>query len=67
MIRAVPILDGNVNRRMGGRSHRYTDQRQAEHSLQEHANSLERQIRHRQRAEEQMRQLNESLEATRRI
>ncbi len=35
----------------------------AEERLREHAHDLERQVRHRQRAEEQLRQLNETLEA----
>ncbi|WP_137133241.1 PAS domain-containing protein [Rhizobium sp. FKY42] len=63
-IRAVPILDGQgeIEEWVGVHTD-ITEQRQAELSLQEHASSLERQIRHRQRAEEQLRQLNESLEA----
>ena len=64
IIRAVPILDaqGEIEEWVGVHTD-ITEQRQAELSLQEHASSLERQIRHRQRAEEQLRQLNESLEA----
>lgn len=63
IIRAVPILDadGEIEEWVGVHTD-ITEQRQAEFSLQEHANRLERQIRHRQRAEEQLRQLNESLE-----
>lgn len=64
IIRAVPILDtqGEIEEWVGVHTD-ITEQRQAELSLQEHASRLERQIRHRERAEEQLRQLNESLEA----
>lgn len=63
-IRAVPILDSNdeIIEWVGVHTD-ITEQREAESSLQEHAANLERQVRHRQRAEEQLRQLNETLEA----
>lgn len=63
-IRGVPILDasGEIEEWVGVHTD-ITEQRDAEASLQEHATSLERQVRHRIRAEEQLRQLNESLEA----
>ncbi|MFD1747425.1 PAS domain-containing protein [Rhizobium helianthi] len=64
MIRAIPVLNANgeIDEWVGVHTD-ITEQRQAEASLQEHAASLERQVRHRQRAEEQLRQLNETLEA----
>ncbi len=63
-IRAVPILDcgGEIEEWVGVHTD-ITEQRAAEAALQDHADNLERQVRHRQRAEEQLRQLNESLEA----
>jgi PAS domain S-box-containing protein len=63
-IRGVPIIDasGNIAEWVGVHTD-ITVQREAEASLQEHASDLERQVRHRLRAEEQLRQLNESLEA----
>jgi len=63
-IRGVPIIgaDGEIEEWVGVHTD-ITEQRAAEASLQEHASSLERQIRHRLRAEEQLKQLNESLEA----
>jgi len=63
-IRCVPMLDadGEIEEWVGVHTD-ITEQREAEASLQEHATSLERQVRHRVRAEEQLRQLNESLEA----
>ncbi|WP_288428039.1 PAS domain-containing protein [uncultured Agrobacterium sp.] len=63
-IRAVPILDasGSIIEWVGIHTD-ITEQRTAEASLKEHAANLEREIRHRIRAEEQLRQLNESLEA----
>jgi signal transduction histidine kinase/DNA-binding response OmpR family regulator len=59
-----PMLDatGEIEEWVGVHTD-ITEQRDAEASLQEHATSLERQVRHRVRAEEQLRQLNESLEA----
>lgn len=63
-IRAVPILDDNATLiEWVGVHTDITDQRAAELALQEHSANLEREIRHRQRAEDQLRQLNESLEA----
>ena len=63
-IRAVPILDDNDTLiEWVGVHTDITDQRAAELALQEHSANLEREIRHRQRAEDQLRQLNESLEA----
>lgn len=63
-IRAVPIIDasGDISEWVGVHTD-ITEQRRAEESLQEHATNLERQVRHRLRAEEQLRQLNEGLEA----
>jgi PAS domain S-box-containing protein len=63
-IRGVPILDaaGEIEEWVGVHTD-ITEQRAAEASLQEHAGDLERQVRHRLRAEEQLKQLNESLEA----
>lgn len=63
-IRAVPILDSNfeINEWVGVHTD-ITDQRAAESALQERSANLEREIRHRRRAEDQLRQLNEGLEA----
>ena len=63
-IRGVPIIDadGEIEEWVGVHTD-ITEQRAAEASLQEHASNLERQVRHRMRAEEQLKQLNESLEA----
>jgi PAS domain S-box-containing protein len=63
-IRSIPMLDatGEIEEWVGVHTD-ITEQRDAEASLQEHATSLERQVRHRVRAEDQLRQLNESLEA----
>ncbi|MBB3936051.1 response regulator [Aureimonas phyllosphaerae] len=62
-IRAVPILDDNgALREWVGVHTDVTEERLAQEQLREHASVLERQIRHRQRAEEQLRQLNETLE-----
>jgi PAS domain S-box-containing protein len=63
-IRGVPIIGsgGDIEEWVGVHTD-ITEQREAESNLQEHASSLERQIRHRLRAEEQLRQLNEGLEA----
>lgn len=63
-IRGVPILDaeGDLIEWVGVHTD-ITDQRAAELALQEHSANLEREIRHRQRAEDQLRQLNEGLEA----
>ncbi|WP_447407023.1 hypothetical protein, partial [Clostridium perfringens] len=40
-----------------------TEQRAPAPALRDHADALARQVRHRERAEEQLRQLNENLEA----
>ena len=63
-VRGVPILDasGEIIEWVGVHTD-ITDQRAAESALQEHSANLEREIRHRRRAEDQLRQLNEGLEA----
>ncbi|MFB2552471.1 hybrid sensor histidine kinase/response regulator [Ensifer soli] len=63
-IRAVPILDaaGAIVEWVGVHTD-ITEQRDAEAAMQRHAVDLERQVRHRLRAEEQLRALNETLEA----
>ncbi|KQO83946.1 PAS domain-containing protein [Rhizobium sp. Leaf262] len=63
-IRSVPILDarGEIIEWVGVHTD-ITEQRAAESALQEHSANLEREIRHRRRAEDQLRQLNEGLEA----
>ncbi len=63
-IRGVPIFDnsGDIAEWVGVHTD-ITEQRLAENTLKEHASNLEREIRHRIRAEEQLRQLNEGLEA----
>ncbi|WP_244631180.1 response regulator [Aureimonas sp. ME7] len=62
-VRAVPTFDalGTLREWVGVHTD-VTEARQAEESLREHAAMLERQVRHRERAEEQLRQLNETLE-----
>ncbi|WP_235919321.1 response regulator [Aureimonas psammosilenae] len=62
-IRGVPTFgeDGAIAEWVGVHTD-ITEQRTAETSLTDHAHRLERQIRHRERAEEQLRALNESLE-----
>lgn len=63
-IRALPILDGAGEiREWVGVHTDISHQRAAEASLREHAESLARQVRHRERAEDQLRQLNETLES----
>ncbi|WP_019996058.1 hybrid sensor histidine kinase/response regulator [Aureimonas ureilytica] len=63
-VRAVPIVDerGVVHEWVGVHTD-VENMRAYEDSLREHAEMLERQVRHRQRAEEQLRQLNETLES----
>ncbi|WP_310103850.1 type II toxin-antitoxin system ParD family antitoxin [Sphingomonas sp. BE138] len=62
-IRAVPRIDarGEIAEWVGVHTD-ITHQRAAEAALRDHAEQLERQVRHRERAEEQLRQLNETLE-----
>ncbi|WP_373276503.1 hybrid sensor histidine kinase/response regulator [Sphingomonas kyungheensis] len=63
-IRALPILDdaGEISEWVGVHTD-ISHQRAAEASLREHAESLSRQVRHRERAEDQLRHLNENLES----
>ncbi len=63
-IRALPILDapGEIVEWVGVHTD-ITHQRAAEAALREQAETLVRQVRHRERAEEQLRQVNENLEA----
>lgn len=63
-VRGVPILNENseIIEWVGVHTD-ITDQREAEAALKEHSANLEREIRHRIRAEDQLRQLNEGLEA----
>ncbi|WP_062233986.1 response regulator [Aureimonas sp. N4] len=64
MVRAVPTFDeAGVLREWVGVHTDVEDMRAYEDSLREHAEMLERQVRHRQRAEEQLRNLNETLES----
>ncbi|MEH3122134.1 MAG: PAS domain-containing protein [Sphingomonas phyllosphaerae] len=62
-VRAVPRIDshGEVAEWVGVHTD-ITHQRAAEAALRDHAEQLERQVRHRERAEDQLRQLNETLE-----
>ncbi|WP_243443936.1 PAS domain-containing hybrid sensor histidine kinase/response regulator [Asaia prunellae] len=62
-IRALPILndEGVITEWVGVHSD-ITHQRAAEAALRERADDLARQVSHRQRAEEQLRKLNETLE-----
>ena len=64
MIRAVPIFGsgGGIVEWVGVHTD-VTHQRAAEEALREHADVLSQQVRHRERAEEQLRLLNENLEA----
>ncbi len=63
-VRGLPILDeaGEVREWVGVHTD-ITHQRAAEAALREQAEALARQVRHRERAEDQLRQLNETLEA----
>jgi PAS domain S-box-containing protein len=63
-IRALPIMNasGEIVEWVGVHSD-ITHQRAAEAALREQAETLARQVRHREHAEEQLRQLNETLEA----
>lgn len=63
-IRALPIIGskGDIVEWVGVHTD-ISHQRAAEASLREQAEMLSRQVRHRERAEEQLRQLNENLEA----
>ncbi|MBB4153847.1 PAS domain S-box-containing protein [Sphingomonas jinjuensis] len=63
-IRGLPILDddGEIREWVGVHTD-ITHRRAAEQALRDHATELERQIRHRERAEAQLRELNETLEA----
>ncbi|MBI0473941.1 type II toxin-antitoxin system ParD family antitoxin [Sphingomonas sp. MA1305] len=63
LIRALPIKDGQRIVEWVGVHTDITEQRAAEQSLRDQADALARQVRHRERAEEQLRQLNENLEA----
>lgn len=64
LIRAQPIKDvaGEIVEWVGVHTD-ITEQRAAEQSLRDQADHLQRQVRHRERAEEQLRHLNEHLEA----
>ncbi|MEH3159674.1 MAG: PAS domain-containing protein [Sphingomonas taxi] len=64
LIRGLPITDadGGIVEWVGVHTD-ITEQRAAERSLRDQAEDLQRQVRHRERAEEQLRQLNEHLEA----
>ncbi|GGB28444.1 two-component system sensor histidine kinase/response regulator [Sphingomonas metalli] len=63
-VRALPVLNGAgaITEWVGVHTD-ITHQRAAEAALREQAEALARQVRHRERAEEQLRQLNETLEA----
>ncbi|SCX29592.1 Blue-light-activated protein [Agrobacterium sp. DSM 25558] len=63
-IRSIPILDvsGDIVEWVGVHTD-VTHQRAAEAALREQADVLVRQVRHRERAEEQLRHVNENLEA----
>jgi len=63
-LRALPILDedGAIAEWVGVHTD-ITHQRAAEATLRERADDLTRQVRHRERAEDQLRQLNETLES----
>lgn len=63
-IRALPTFgtDGSIQEWVGVHTD-ITHQRAAEQALREHVEELARQVRHRERAEDQLRMLNETLEA----
>jgi putative addiction module CopG family antidote len=63
-IRGLPIVDdaGEIREWVGVHTD-ITHQRAAEAALREHTEALTREVRHRKRAEDQLRQLNETLEA----
>lgn len=63
-VRAVPTVDdaGGITEWVGVHTE-ITDQRMTEAQLQAQAEDLQRQVAHRQRAEDQLRQVNETLEA----
>jgi signal transduction histidine kinase len=63
-IRALPIIGskGDIVAWVGVHTD-ITHQRAAEAALRDHAEALSRRVRHRERAEEQLKQLNENLEA----
>ena len=63
-VRALPVFDaaGEITEWVGVHTD-ISHQRAAEAALREQAEALSRQVRHRERAEEQLRQLNETLEA----
>jgi PAS domain S-box-containing protein len=63
-VRALPTFDdrGEINEWVGVHTD-ISHQRAAEAALRDHAEALARQVRHRERAEDQLRQLNETLEA----
>jgi PAS domain S-box-containing protein len=63
-VRALPVLDaaGEISEWVGVHTD-ISHQRAAEAALREQAEALSRQVRHRERAEDQLRQLNETLEA----
>ncbi len=63
-VRALPITaaDGRITEWVGVHTD-ITEQRTAERALQAQATALASQVRHRERAEEQLRALNENLEA----
>ncbi|WP_242097111.1 PAS domain-containing protein [Sphingomonas sp. CROZ-RG-20F-R02-07] len=63
-VRALPILDseGTIQEWVGVHTD-ITHQRAAEAALRDQAETLSRQVHHRQRAEDQLRQLNDTLEA----
>jgi len=63
-VRALPVIggDGEISEWVGVHTD-ISHQRAAEAALRDQAEALARQVRHRERAEDQLRQLNEELEA----